>query len=114
MKKSKKNIFPPTEINCIENKGKKILFNVDLLRINSIKKEKQFYDINDLFDINDTVDEDYALTKSLSEPVIITKIDDKYEVLDGKHRVYRAKNEGIVKIEAYFYEIQELDEYILN
>ena len=54
------------------------------------------------------------MRKISSEPIIITKrADDKFEVIDGKHRLYKAKMCGQMEIEAYFFTEQELEKYIL-
>lgn len=52
---------------------------------------------------DDYVNKEYAVLNIFDEPIIITKMkDDKYVILDGKHRLYKAKVSGQKKIEAYF------------
>lgn len=87
--------LPPEEINCTERDGKKILYNVDRLRIDANKKEKQVYNVDLIFNKEDSVNREYALEKISNEPIIVTKSDDdKYVILDGKHRLYKAKMNG--------------------
>lgn len=108
------NQIPPAEINVSICDGVKIFWNIDLLRKDSQKKEKKLFDVNSLFNVEDKVDEEWAMRKISSEPIIITKgADDKFEVLDGKHRLYKAKMCGQKEIEAYFFTEQELEKYIL-
>ena len=108
------NQIPPVEINCSDFNGVKIFWNIDLLRCDAQIKEKMVFDVDSLFNEEDDVDKEWAMRKISNEPIIIAKRDDgKFEILDGKHRLFRAKMCGQKQIEAYFFTEKELEKYIL-
>lgn len=108
------NQIPPVEINCSDFNGVRIFWNIDLLRCDAQRKEKMVFDVNCLFNEEDDVDREWAMRKISNEPIIIAKRDDgKFEILDGKHRLFKAKMCGQKQIEAYFFTESELEKYIL-
>ncbi len=106
--------IPPIEITSLHYYGKTVLYNVDLLREDTIFKIPQMFNVNDIFNEDDVVDKERAMANISTEPIIITKLENEYGVLDGKHRLYRAKNMGQKEIQAFFYELKELEKYILK
>lgn len=110
----KKFRIPGMEINVLEYGEKKIMWDVDPLKFDAKKKEKMTISVDEIFSDENTVDKEWALTHLSNEPIILTKLSDgKYVVLDGKHRLYRAKVCGQKEIEAYFFEESELEKYEL-
>lgn len=105
---------PPMEINCSENNGVKVLWNVDLLRKDTRRTQKKLFSVQMLFNPDNIVDATYAMTKSMDEPIIIMKTEeDSYEILDGKHRLYKAKMTGQKEIWAYVISMEDRNKYIL-
>ena len=79
------------EINCTEYDGKEITYDIDSLIKATTSKTKQIYDVDILFNKDDNVIKEFALA-TISDKPIITKVnDDKYEILDEKHRLCKAK-----------------------
>lgn len=101
------------EINVLEYKGTKITWDIDPLKLDAKKRDIILFQVEDIFSEEDKVNEEWALTHWSSEPIIVTKLNKKYVVLDGKHRLYRAKINGQKEIEAYFFEEDELEKYII-
>ena len=105
---------PTIEITSLHYYGKTVLCNVDWLREDTIFRTAKIFNVNDIFNEDDVVDKEKAMANISSEPIIITKLENGYGILDGKHRLYRAKNMGQKEIQAYFYELKELEKYILK
>lgn len=105
--------IPGEEINILEYEGTKITWDVDSLKLDAKKKEKILFQVEEIFSSEDKVNEEWALTHWSSEPIIVAQFNKKYVVLDGKHRLYRAKINGQKEIEVYFFEENELEKYII-
>ena len=85
-----------------------------LIEATATKKSRK-YPVADLWRDDYGIDKDYAMRHISDVPIIITWYSDeeKYDVLDGKHRLYRAKMNGQKEIEAYFFDEVELKDFMM-
>jgi hypothetical protein len=47
------------------------------------------------------IDKEYAMTVDLSRPLIVAHIAGDYLLIDGWHRMYRARQEGVEQLKAH-------------
>lgn len=105
---------PGNQINISENNGVKVVWDIDSIIYEMKGTNTQILPVDKLYDEKNQIDERYALQTDLTIPVIVAEIcKEKYEILDGKHRVYKAKMTGKEEIEAYCIKRDDFHKYIL-
>lgn len=110
-----KRKIPGIQINISENNGIKVVWDIDSI-ISEIKgaKTKEF-SVDKLYNEKDKIDTSYAMQTDLRFPIIVARLnDEKYEIVDGKHRLYKAMMTGRKEIEAYCIESDNLSKYIME
>lgn len=106
--------IPGNQINISENNGITVVWDIDFIICEMKETKTQVLSVDKLYDERNQVDESYALQTDLMTPVIVAEIcEGKYEVLDGKHRIYKAKMTGREEIEAHCIARNDLHKYIL-
>ncbi|MCI8360244.1 MAG: hypothetical protein HFE86_02785 [Clostridiales bacterium] len=60
-------------------------------------------------------DAEYAMTTDISKPLVwIQLCEGKEKLIDGNHRLYKAKKEGIACITCYYLTVPQQQKYILD
>ena len=74
------------------------------------------YSVEDLCACNDfTGDAEYAMSNVNDEPCVIAKLNEYTEILiDGNHRLYKAKQSGMSKISCYVLPVEFHKKFIVD
>lgn len=93
-----------------------IMWNIGdmLLDISSFQKKK--FSVDKLSENNPFHgNEDYALQTDLSLPCVVVNLSNKFDkLIDGNHRLFKAKKEGLKEIECYYLQEEEHIKFIEN
>lgn len=110
-----KGKIPGNQINISENNRIKVVWDIDYI-ISEMKGAKtKVLSVDKLYNEEDQVDKSYAMQTDLSSPIIVAKLNEKeYEIVDGKHRLYKAKMIGRKEINGYSIEPDNLSKYIMG
>lgn len=110
-----KGKIPGNQINISENNGIKVVWDIDSI-ISEMKGAKtKVVSVNKLYNKKDRVNKSYAMQTDLTFPIVVAKFNDKeYEIIDGKHRLYKAMVTGRKEIEAYCIELDDFSKYIME
>lgn len=100
----------------IKNKYGTLLWDVEKMLHDIFTFPQQKRSVCDLVQENPFHgDPEYAMSTDLSKPLILIQLcDGKERLIDGNHRLYKAKKEGIKYITCYYLTVSQQQKYIVD
>lgn len=107
--------IPGNQINISENNGIKLVWDIDFI-ISEIKGSRtKALSVDKLYNEKNQVNKSYAMQTDLQFPIIVAKLsNEEFEIVDGKHRLYKAKMTGLKEIDSYCIEPNDLFKYLME
>lgn len=107
--------IPGNQINISENNGIKVVWDIDSIVSEMAGTKTKVLSVDKLYNEKDQVNSSYAMQTDLRFPIIVAKLHgEEYEIVDGKHRLYKAKMIGKKEIDSYCIEPKDLFKYIME
>lgn len=107
--------IPGNQINISENNGIKVVWDIDSIISEMAGTKTKVLSVDKLYNEKDQVNASYAMQTDLRFPIIVEKLHgEEYEIVDGKHRLYKAKMIGKKEIDSYCIEPKDLFKYIME
>jgi hypothetical protein len=104
-----------SEISCSTRNGMKIIWDVERALKVSQKYGVKNIKVDEYFDASDGVNQEFAMNTERNEPIIVANIGNgKHTVIDGKHRIFKAKKLGHNEILAYIVPEKEIKNCIVD
>ena len=110
-----KGKIPGNQISISENNGIKVIWDIDFIISEMNGAKTKVLSVDKLYKEENRVNKSYAMQADLRVPIIVAKLnDEKYETIDGNHRLYKAMMTKRKEIEAYCIESDDLPKYIMG